>query len=91
MVDRRKIIFPDPALALVAPRRDFLLKFVVRYDILYTALPITVGGCPSAGGLLTLQSERREGCLMVTYEALFAYTMVIIGVVSLVIQITKKK
>ena len=28
---------------------------------------------------------------MVTYEALFAYTLVIIGIVSLVIQITKKE
>ena len=27
---------------------------------------------------------------MVTYEALFAYTMVLIGLVSLVYQITKK-
>ena len=34
--------------------------------------------------------HRACAALMVTYEALFAYTMVLIGIVSLVIQIIKK-
>ena len=54
--------------------------------------PLTEGNffCPLILG--------EEGCIMVTYEALFAYTAAIVGVISLtvqiialVIQLTKKK
>ena len=33
----------------------------------------------------------KGGCPMVTYEALFAYTMIIIGIITLVYEIMKKK
>lgn len=33
---------------------------------------------------------RKEGMLMVTYEALFTYTLVIIGIINLILQIKKK-
>lgn len=39
--------------------------------------------CPS-------ESCDKEGCPMVTYEALFAYTLVIIGIIDLILQIKKK-
>ena len=66
-----------------------------------SALSQTVGGCPSLlGGNTSFPSNLygEEGCTMVTYEALFAYTAAIVGVISLtvqiialVIQLTKKK
>ena len=57
----------------------------------------TVGGCPSLlGGNTSFPSNLygEEGCTMVTYEALFAYTAAIAAVISVVLQIldhTKKK
>lgn len=61
------------------------------------ALSQTVGGCPSLlGGNTSFPSNLygEEGCTMVTYEALFAYTAAIAAVISVVLQIldyTKKK
>ena len=61
------------------------------------ALSQTVGGCPSLlGGNTSFPSNLygEEGCTMVTYEALFAYTATIAAVISVVLQIldhTKKK
>lgn len=33
----------------------------------------------------------KEGCPVVTYEALFQYTLVIIGIITLIITVNKKK
>lgn len=33
----------------------------------------------------------KEGCPMVTYKALFQYTLVIIGIITLIITVNKKK
>ena len=61
------------------------------------ALSQTVGGCPSLlGGNTSFPSNLygEEGCTMVIYEALFAYTAAIAAVISVVLQIldhTKKK
>ena len=56
-------------------------------------LPVkTVGGWSLLGGnFLSLPPLRREVIHMVTYEELFAYTLVILGVIDVVIQLTKKK
>ncbi|MGM9617901.1 hypothetical protein [Butyricicoccus sp.] len=57
----------------------------------------TVGGCTSfhfrTEGRISLPFEfhYKEGCPMVTYEALFQYTLVIIGIITLVITVNKKK
>lgn len=32
----------------------------------------------------------KEGCPMVTYEALFQYTLVIIGIITLIITVNKR-
>ena len=61
------------------------------------ALSQTVGGCPSLlGGNTSFPSNLygEEGCTMVTYEALCAYTAAIAAGSSVVLQIldhTKKK
>ena len=65
-----------------------MLLFLQIYAILTAALPVTVGGpSPSNGGLV----PRKGGIAMVTYSELFAYSLVIIGVVSLVLQFYKRK
>ena len=52
------------------------------------ALPVTVGGpSPRNGGLV----PRKGGITVVTYSELFAYSLVIIGVASLVLQFCKRK
>ena len=44
------------------------------------------------GGQTSLPFEfYKEGCPMVTYEALFQYTLVIIGIITLIITVNKKK
>lgn len=58
------------------------------------ALSQTVGGCPSLlGGNTSFPSNLygEEGCTMVTYEALFAYTAAIAAVISVVVQIMNNK
>ena len=58
-----------------------------------SALSQTVGGCPSLlGGNTSFPSNLygEEGCTMVTYEALFAYTAAI-SVVLQILDHTKKK
>jgi len=55
-------------------------------------LPATVGGWllhPEGTSCPFRDSE--GGDTMVTYSELFSYTLVIIGIIGLVIQITKKK
>ena len=60
--------------------------------ILSVALPATVGGwlLRSRRGLLA-PSIVEGGDTMVTYSELFSYSLVIIGIIGLVLQITKKK
>ena len=60
--------------------------------ILSVALPATVGGwlLHSRRGLLA-PSIVEGGDTMVTYSELFSYSLVIIGIIGLVLQITKKK
>ena len=44
------------------------------------------------GGQTSLPFEfYKKGCPMVTYEALFQYTLVIIGIITLIITVNKKK
>lgn len=53
---------------------------------------IAVGGWPSEKGVDTSLPPCREGVIpLVTYDELFQFCLVILGVISLVIQITKKK
>ncbi len=68
--------------------RAGFLPFPPKCAILQMALPVTVGGpSPSNGGLV----PRKGGIAMVTYSELFAYSLVIISVVSLVLQFCKRK
>ena len=68
--------------------RAGFLPFPPKCAILQMALPVTVGGpSPSNGGLV----PRKGGIAMVTYSELFAYSLVIISVVSLVLQFGKRK
>ena len=68
-----------------------MLHSAKKCDILATALPATVGGWSlhPGGDFLPLQ-RRRGGEAMVTYGELFAYSLVIIGIIGLVFQIKKK-
>jgi hypothetical protein len=73
---------------------EFEIHIILWYS--KTSTTDNGGGCPSSpdGGQLLLLSEvfgRREGCPMVTYEALFQYTLVIIGIITLIITVNKKK
>ena len=68
--------------------RAGFLPFPPKCAILQMALPVTVGGpSPSNGGLV----PRKGGIAMVTYSELFAYSLVIVSVVSLVLQFCKRK
>ena len=49
-----------------------------------------VGPC-DRGQLLCLLIFGKGGCPVVTYSDLFAYSLVIIGVIGLVIEVLKKK
>ena len=69
-----------------------LLLSAEVYDILSAALPATVGGWPLhfGGDFLPPPSRGGDGP-MVTYAELFQFCLVIVGIVGLVVQITKKK
>ena len=69
-------------------RAYILLHCVEDRDIVYIAQPVTVGG-PSPIKRGPCPPER--GIAMVTYSELFAYTLVIISVASLVLQYCKRK
>ena len=69
-----------------------LLKYGILTPGFESNLPGT-DGLPSCGGN-NFESPRRfsEGMMtMVTYSDLFQYSLVIIGIVALIIQIFKKK
>lgn len=52
----------------------------------------TVGGWPLFAGAASLPPDERKGAvLMVTYSELFMFCDLVIGIISLVILITKKK
>lgn len=76
----------------------FPLPFARSYDTLRTgksnlsALPVTVDGLALLTGAASLPPIFGKGaCLMVTYSELFAYSLVIIGICGLFIQVHKKK
>ncbi len=58
----------------------------------HRVLPNTVGGWPSSrGGSFFAPGREKGGGAMVTYTELFAFCALIVSIISLVIQITKKK
>ncbi len=69
-----------------------MLPFSVSCGILSMALPVAVGGWPlhHGGASFFPLRKRRGGEAMVTYGELFAYSLVIIGILTLVFQIKKK-
>ena len=76
---------------LLALDGAFLLSFAESCVMLKMALPATVGGWTlHPGGDFLPLPQRRGGEAMVTYGELFAYSLVIIGIISLVFQIKKK-
>ena len=67
------------------------LRFLPKYGMVYLALSVTVGGCPSSGGSFLPPDLTKEGLLMITYSELFQFCLVIIGICGLFIQVYKKK
>ena len=59
--------------------------------ILSVALPATVGGWPLHPGGDFCPLQREGVVLMLTYSELFQFCLVVIGIIGLVVQITKKK
>ena len=60
--------------------------------MLFSALPVTAGGWLLRTEGTSCPFRKWEGGdAMVTYSELFSYSLFIIGVIGLVIQITKKK
>ncbi len=65
-----------------------MLSVVLRYQV----LPNTVGGwLPLRGQLLLPPDERKGAVLMVTYSELIQLGILIVSIISLVIQVVKKK
>jgi hypothetical protein len=77
-----------------------MLIFVIFYDIIFEAPPVIRQAVVPSGShtrllirraVFALHFDMKGGLLMITWLELFTFCLVIIGVVSLVIQVYKKK
>ena len=63
-----------------------------KYGTIFSVLPDTVGGCPNERRGDNFFAPSREGVSrMVTYEGLFAFCLVLLGVAELIFQFYNKK
>ena len=56
-----------------------------------SALPVTVGGCPSIPEGTSAPSARRGGGAMMTYSEFFQFCLVVIGICGLFLQVHNSK